>query len=241
MRGISAYPAEARAELIHDAIVAVASDESIAGESGRIEPGPDRIRIFFGDTQILSLYAVDAEIEDIELPLLAEAVLMRTAAAIVQYRESRSTDPLVRSSLLLLMLTAGAALLLYLSAKAFGWLNRFVTTRAERASQDPKAASRRLFDIEQLLLWLQGPTRALLILLQVTITLIWLNSALSLYPWTRPFATQVLDLVLDPLKALGTGLLEQIPNLAFLVVLALVVRFVLGGAGRIFDRIRRAH
>lgn len=239
VRGISAFPADLRAELVRQRIITVARDASIPADSGRVEESPGRFTIFFGDLQIVSLVAADAELEEIEPALLAEIVLSRIAIAIEEYRESRSADQLLRATLILAAITLAAALLIFLTMKAFGWINRIVSVQAERTQQHLDKTSRRLIDLQQIAAWSQAPLKALLLLLFVTIFLSWLNTALGLYPWTRPFASRVLDLVLSPLEALGTGLLRQMPNLVFLFILGFVTRFVLAGARHFFDRIHR--
>jgi small-conductance mechanosensitive channel len=237
VRGVSAFPADRRAEQIRQQIISIARDESIAADSGRTQAMDDRVGIYFGDTLAFSLFPVDAEIENIDVALLAEVVLMRVANAIDQYRVSRSAERVLRSTLILVVITVIAGALLYLTFKLLGWLNRIVGKQAAMTQQRLAEASRRVFNIQQIAAWAQGPLRLLRFVLLATITLTWLNAALGLYPWTRPFATRVFDLVVDPLEDLGTGLLEQIPNLMFLLILALLVRFLLGGARRIFQRV----
>ncbi|CAG1003635.1 hypothetical protein GPROT1_04145, partial [Gammaproteobacteria bacterium] len=54
-----------------------------------------------------------------------------------------------------------------------------------------------------------------------------LDYGLLQFPWTRQAALELLSAILAPLRATGTGLLAQIPNVAFLAVLVVVVRFLL--------------
>jgi hypothetical protein len=61
----------------------------------------------------------------------------------------------------------------------------------------------------------------------VVLILVYLQVVLRLFPWTRGLATNVFDLVVDPLATLGLALVGQIPNLIFLFVLAVLVRLLL--------------
>ena len=55
----------------------------------------------------------------------------------------------------------------------------------------------------------------------------YLHYVLALFPWTRAFANVLLSLALDPLRSMGLGLIGQIPNFAFLVILIVITRYAL--------------
>ena len=61
----------------------------------------------------------------------------------------------------------------------------------------------------------------------VFLTFVWLVYVLELFPRTASAGAVLFELVVTPLETLGRGLLTAIPNLAFLVVVYLVVRGVL--------------
>jgi small-conductance mechanosensitive channel len=54
-----------------------------------------------------------------------------------------------------------------------------------------------------------------------------LNTVLGLFPWTRPIAIILFRLILNPLASLWQGFVAALPDLAFLVVLWFVVRYLL--------------
>ncbi|TLM99170.1 mechanosensitive ion channel family protein, partial [bacterium] len=66
---------------------------------------------------------------------------------------------------------------------------------------------------------------------------IYLHSVLGLYPWTRPFAARLLTLILDPLQAMGLGLLKSLPGLIFVAVMVIVTRYVLKVTRLFFDSV----
>src|SRR6185369_11162792 len=55
----------------------------------------------------------------------------------------------------------------------------------------------------------------------------YLSYVLMLFPWTRGFAQGLHTLAIDPLRTMGLGFLATIPNLVFLAILAVVVRYAL--------------
>ena len=54
-----------------------------------------------------------------------------------------------------------------------------------------------------------------------------INYILGLFPWTSQVAAYILNLVLDPFRSLGKGLLLFLPDMAFLIVIYLVTRYLL--------------
>ena len=47
------------------------------------------------------------------------------------------------------------------------------------------------------------------------------------YPWTRPTAERLLLMLLDPLRTMAVALVAMLPNLIFMVILFVVVRYLL--------------
>jgi small-conductance mechanosensitive channel len=64
--------------------------------------------------------------------------------------------------------------------------------------------------------------RSLAILLVVYL---YADFVLGLYPWTRPVAQRIFGILFDPLRTLGLGILYSLPNLVFVAILAVIVRY----------------
>jgi small-conductance mechanosensitive channel len=71
---------------------------------------------------------------------------------------------------------------------------------------------------------------------------VFLQVTLAEFPWTRAFAHDLVLLVLDPVRTLARGVVDSLPGLAFIVILALAVKYLIKlirlffdgvGAGRI--------
>jgi small-conductance mechanosensitive channel len=60
---------------------------------------------------------------------------------------------------------------------------------------------------------------------------------LARFPWTRGLASDLLELVVQPLAVLWEGLVGYLPNLFFLIVLAVVVRYILRGLRVFFQEV----
>ena len=90
-----------------------------------------------------------------------------------------------------------------------------------------EARSYRILKADQILRSLRAILKAIRNVSIVVLILVYLQVILRLFPWTRGLATNVFDLVVDPLATLGLALGGQIPNLIFLFVLAVLVRLLL--------------
>jgi small-conductance mechanosensitive channel len=136
-------------------------------------------------------------------------------------------------------MTALAALLYWAIQTVFNWLNLIVERRVKRHLEQIEQASHRVINSGQIWGWLGGMLRGARTLTLFILILAWLEIALGLYPWTRPLAADIFQLVLDPLKEIGGGLLASLPDLIFLAILIVVIRFVLRVIRTFFDRVHR--
>lgn len=239
VRGISSYPAAVRADNIRDRIIAIARNPAVAPDSGRLEKREDEVALLYGDEEVFALLDVDAELEKVRLDIVAGRARERVSAAIREYRDDRSPETLRRNTAILLGITLAVGLLLWAIVWLFRWLIRVVERRVKRQIEQLEQASHRILDARQIWGWVGGALRALRALSIFALFMLWLETALGLYPWSRPLATQLFRLVLDPLQEMGSGLLASLPDLIFLAVLFVLVRFCLRIVRTFFARVDR--
>ena len=238
VRGIAAVPAQYRARGIAEDIIAIADNPDIDPEdTAIIEREGGGLEVRFGGQRAVTLYAVDAALEDVPLDILARATAQRMRHAVIEYREARTPQRLLRSTGLLVVFTAVAALLAWLVHALLGAVIKLVERRIKGQIERLEQASHRVIHRNQLWAIFGGVTRGLRLVTLVAIILTWASTVLGLYPWTRPLAASIFALVLDPLRKLGMGLLHSIPDIAFLVILVLVVRILLRGLHTFFRRV----
>jgi small-conductance mechanosensitive channel len=227
VRGVSAYPAERRAADIRARIVELARDRDFDPATLSVVEGDEGSRIMAGDRIVLRVVDADAELENVERHLLAAVLVANVREAIVEYRAVRSMDRLLGNALVALGATAVFLALLWAARRVFRWLLGWAGRRVRRGMRELASKSRNLFNAGQMWSVAAGGLRLARLLTYLLLTYFYLNTVLSLFPWTRPAASVLLHVVLDPLRALGTGFVAELPNLAFLVVLWFVVRYVL--------------
>ncbi len=127
VRGVTAFPAEKRADLIAGRIRAIAADRSISTSMLRIEETEGLTRILAGKQLVMVITDADARIEQLDRRNLANAYVSRISEAIRDYRRDRSTEHLARSGLYALAAT-GALVRVFVAGCA----------RNETARQGPR-------------------------------------------------------------------------------------------------------
>lgn len=228
LRGSMSYPAQERAERVRQNIIAAARDKSLAGADIHVADAADRTQIFAGKTLLLDVLDVDGEFEGIGRRMLASTFAPKIAHAIDQYRSERSRQVLVRNTALALAATVFVAFLLWAVVRVSGWMTRMGERRLQRKLRNLENKAHRLIRAEQVWALVSGLVRGTRALLLVLLVFFYLNAVLGLYPWTRPAALVLFDLVLNPLQSLWNGFIGSIPGLVFLAVLFVVVRYVIG-------------
>jgi small-conductance mechanosensitive channel len=227
VRGITAYPAERRARDIGERIRAIAADPSVPVESLRMVEAEDRANILVGERPVMGVFDADAASEGISRQILAEAFRKRIAAAIAAYRSDRSPDVLLVHTLYALGATLAVAVLLFALRRAYRWLDAVASRRLAARIEGLERESIQLIRASQLWKALHGAFKALRVLVMLVILYVYLNFVLGLYPWTRPAAQGLFGLVMDPLRAMGSAVIGEIPDLVFLALLVVVTRYVL--------------
>jgi Mechanosensitive ion channel len=238
VRGLPAYPAKERAQAMSKRIEAIAADQSVATESLRVLEMEDRTRIMAGDGMVVGFVDSDGAAESSTRQFLAERALIKIRAVIASYRNDRSPRVLLFNTLYALGATVLLAIVLLVIRGAFrkldGLAERRLKARIEALDQ-----SHKLVQARQLRQALHGFLKGLYVLVLVVFGYIYLHYVFGLYPWTRPLAARLLAIFLDPLQAMGLGLLDSLPGLAFVAVLVIVTRYVLRLTRLYFESVDR--
>src|SRR3954471_9774110 len=86
VRGVSSYPAQLRAQLIRDRIVAAAADPAVVPESLQMVDSDGSTRLMAGEHPIMAVVDADSALEGVARPALAMAHLYRVRTAIAEWR-----------------------------------------------------------------------------------------------------------------------------------------------------------
>jgi small-conductance mechanosensitive channel len=225
--GIPSYPASRRAAEIAERINATASDPNFEVDQLRLEEQDDGVAIFAGSQRLVVVLDVDAELQGTDRRLVAWAFADNIRQAVTAHRAERTPGHLLRSALYTL---AGAAILvavLWLTHRLTGRMSSFAETRLRRRLQGLESLSFGVIDADQFSSVIRRAIHAAWVLVCIVATSAFLDLALEAFPWTRRAARWLVELLVDPLRVMGNAFIDSIPNLAFLAILFLVVRYLL--------------
>jgi small-conductance mechanosensitive channel len=230
VRGIAGYPAERRAKEISERIRAIALDNTIPLQALHLIETDEASIIRTDDLWVFAVTDGDALIEGVERdkrPTLAKLYLSNVVEAIKAHRQSRSPQELLNNTLYAL----GATVLFVVVLLVLRWAFRLFDSRAERIMKETlkglETASRQFLRAEHLWGALRQGLRTLLVVIILAGAYQYIEFVLGLFPWTRAFSEGMLSLFLDPLSVMGKSFVRSIPDLVFLVLLAVVTRFLL--------------
>ena len=239
VRGVSSLDASTRARAIEQRIEAVAADPSIAIDALHVIEIDGMLRIVAGNRPIMGIVPSDARLEQVQPATLAQVHLDRLRRSIVEYRADRSSENF-RGGVLR---TAGAAVLSIAFAAFVVWgghrFGRFADGHLQRRVRAVGIQTFEIVRAERIRGAIRGLLRAAAGVVLLVVALAFLSYSLSQFPWTRGTSTGLVSLILSPLQTMAQGAIREIPNLIFLGVLFIVIRFVLRITRLFFDAVAR--
>ncbi len=227
VRGIPSYPAEDRAKTIKERIENVANDYSIRPEKVDIVHSEIRDDIFISGKFIMSVFDVDAQLVGIEREVLSAVIKRNLTKAIYNYRHERTSETIINRALY----AAGATLIIIFILLLIHWGIKKTHTLLERKLkakiESLESKSFNLIRSNQLWLTIYSLSKVIKLILVLIILFIYLEYLLSLFPWTRGISISLIGIFITPLREFGISILNFIPNLAFLIVIFFVTKYIL--------------
>ena len=227
VRGTTSFPAEERARIIEERIIALAEDKSFNADSIIIIDQENRNIISANDNFIVRLFEADAEIEGVSRDVLAESVKRKITKAVNSYRYERSSGLFVERIIIASIATIIFILLLYLLRFASQRFDKFLEAKLKARLEALESQSYSLIQSKQLWTALRGLTKSIKVILTILLIIGYINFVLGIFPLTKPIAKEIFSLIIEPLGVIGGSILASLPNIAFLVVLFFVVRYLI--------------
>jgi small-conductance mechanosensitive channel len=237
VRGFTGYSAGERARAIEGRIEDFARDGTVPADAMALAETPRGTAIVAGSVTLLTVTDADAALEELSRQSLALASREALVKSVASWREQRSPERLRRHA----AYAAGATLLLAAIVALFVRVSRrlraLVATRIASRVRSVEVHKLEIINARHLLAAVQSIPRALLWVASIVTVYAYLEFVLRLFPRTRPIGDRLLELVTGPLESLGMSFVAQLPNIAFLAVLVLIVRYILKLLRIYFDAI----
>jgi len=237
VRGISSYPAPARAQVIAGRIVALAANPAFNPDGLRIEESEFASQILADRQLVVGVYDIDGRTEGVRRQLLASLYITSIRKAIVAYRADRSPSALQKSAVKALTATAFAMAVLIALLWTWRRLDTALDSRYRRRVEALTAKSHEVVSAETVWTSLRTLFRFVRSAVLVVAGYLYLEYVLARFPHTRSIAWSLTGYVTGPFATMWVSFAAQLPNLIFLAVLFVFVRFLLTVIHRFFDAI----
>jgi small-conductance mechanosensitive channel len=238
LRGLSAYPAQRRAQEVASRIASIAENRAILPSSLRLVEAANGTRILAANEPVLTVLDADADLEQVDRQVLAHVFLNRISEAIQNFRQDREPALLARQALHALAATIAFVLAVAAALWAIRRSRVILRKRYGRKFRDV-GETLKIIHAGNLQRMCARGIRFLFLVIGLVGTYLYLQYVLSLFPWTRGLANRLLAILLDPLRIMGTSLLHAIPDIAFLIVLGVVTRYVLAAVRLFFEAVEK--
>jgi small-conductance mechanosensitive channel len=239
VRGATSLPAPLRANQIATRIADAAADPTIGLNDIQIREAGTISRIVAGDRHIMGVSEADARLEQLGRIDLANTHLVRVRQAIQEYREARSPGSLRRGVLESIAATVVLVLAVALLWVVTRWLRRLLSQWIQHRVHASPMESFEIVRGDRIAETSRQALYLLAALILVGLVFQYLSFTLSLFPGTRALGNNLSALLVGPLRTMGSELLAELPNVAFLVVLFVLLRVVLRAVRAVFDALGR--
>jgi small-conductance mechanosensitive channel len=227
VRGVTAWPADRRAGEIANRIRAFAANRNLSATAVQLEEHPGATWILAHGQRLMALLDEDAAIEETSRQPLAELYRTRITEAVESWRRNREAGALWGFALHALAATLALLAGGYFGRKAFLRIHILVERRYHAHMETLQNRAFQIVKADQIWRAVTGVWNLVGGFTAAVILYLYLNYVLALFPWTRGIAKSLFRVAIDPVRTLGLGLIDFIPNLVFLIVLAVVTRYVL--------------
>ncbi|MCB1070472.1 MAG: mechanosensitive ion channel family protein [Kiritimatiellae bacterium] len=240
VRGVEIYSASRRAGEIAERIRMLARDPAITTNEIQLVVEDQNRSIMAGDLLIVRVLDEDAKLTGLSPDLSAAVFHTRILEAIARYRHERMPSVVVARALRALLATVVFVVLLWI----LGRIHRRVSAiiQAQVVAKLEKGVQIQSFEIvRRQHIWAvyRGVMDVLRLVVIAFAIYLYLQRVLTLFPWTRRTGLALLEMLVSPLQVIWGGVIGYLPNLIFLIILFVVVRYLLRVVKLLFLNVER--
>lgn len=234
---IGDIPPEKRAKEIEEKIIKIAEDNTVLPEDLKIINFEGLKFIQAGDIFIVGFGQADAEAANQSLSLLADERLETIKTAIIEYRESRTQESIVRGAITAVISTIAAIIAWILLNRTLPhYFNKFRQWQQQRFRSVRFQGLQFLSSgqINKLISVIFNIIRFFLIALLVYI---YIPFILSSFPVTKPYAVKLLRSFWNAINLVWDGIIGYIPNIFIIGLICFIAYYSLRFARIFFNAI----
>ena len=222
--GAGQYTPAIRAARIAERIEEAIADRSVINPTVTVTEAEGSSEVRMGSRLLMVVTAQDARRLGVARVSLAEHVAGQFEKAIRNERLRRAPGALLRSGFYGLGATLVFAILVWLIVRSTRWFRH----RAERWRAGRLGAVRlqdaEIVSADRIGAGIDHAFRLLRLLLVLVAFDLYLTYVLGLFPWTRAVSYAMADYVVTPLRTVAKAFVGYLPNLLFVIFIALIIR-----------------
>ncbi len=221
------FTAQDRALAIGQRIKNAAQKARFNPDSIRLAEGETSIEILYDENIIMSISENDAIWNNMSKQELAQKNMKLIQEAIKKYKSETSLTVLAKEIAMALLVILIVLVLIYLIVKLFNWFAKKISKQKDKYFKGIKIREYTLLDSGRevgVLLSINSFFKWVVILFVIYLAL---PIIFGLFPWTENFAQTLFGYVLSPVKKIGSGLWNYLPNLITIIVIVFIFRYVL--------------
>lgn len=226
---IGSFSAQERSVAIENRIQKLADNFGFKPDSLKVVESERSADLTFGETIITSVTENDAIWNNTTKTALAEHYKQIIGDEVVKYKAETSFATLAKEiGLALALLILMVFLIRYLS-KLFRWTAAKIAFNEGKRINGIKLRNYTLFDAKRQVNFLFSVNTFIKWVFIVLLIYIMLPILFGIFPWTENFASTLFGYILNPLKKMGNGLWNYLPNLITIIVVVAVFHYIVKG------------
>lgn len=236
---IGLFSAQERAARVSQKIHQLYDDDFLETDSILVSPADDYADIVYNDIIVMTVSRADAlSVSDsLTFTQLAERNVKIIQASIIKAKEDNSLTKILTRIGLTLLIVAGAGTVIWVIFYCFRLLANYIKRLGKEKLRDLSYRNYTFLSVNQqlnILLFLLKTVKWLAIALAVYFML---PLAFSIFPFTRGWADYLFGLVWSPFRRILISIWKYLPNLATVLVIVLVFRYLLRFIKYLFSEI----
>lgn len=226
---LGSFTAHDRAIAITERVSKLKDDYSFSDKSLSIVESESTFDIVNGETIIMSISENDAIWNNTSKKELAQQYRQTISDAVLKYKNETSFTTLLKEIGLVVLVLVLLGVLLFYIGKLFAWISKKIQEQEGKKINGFKIRNYTLLDASRQVSFLTGFNTIIKWLVFLLLVYIALPIIFGLFPWTQNFAQTLFGYVFNPLKKIGIGFWNYLPNLFTIIVIFFVFRYALKG------------
>jgi small-conductance mechanosensitive channel len=244
VHGIKALTAPQRADDISERLVQTSEQLGFKPDTVTVLETEISSDIVAGNRILLSVFDADARAEGRNRQELAADWASRVRSGMEQHRNDYSVRSILIGALWAVLATLALGVVISLIRRAHRRLDLKLASWVESSKTRKEIGSIKVQALEMIRLEriheaVGGALRTIRTVVVIVMAYLYLNLVLRFFPWTRGWSFPIANYLLEPLKTMGRGILYHLPGLFFVLVLAIVTRYVLRLIRVFFDAVEQ--